>query len=204
MSNAAAIPLVRELASVKGSVKGSAKESELYARAAEGDPDAIASIYDDHHQAVRAFATRLLGDPSAAEDLVHEVFITLPKALRRWKSNGRLRTFLIGIAVNHARHHARSARRRRDALARLGKEPAPSSPDTPEAHIRREQLAAALRRGLDRLPMRQRVAFVLCEVEERTSRQAAEIVGVSEGTIRSRLHHAKNKLRASLAREGFQ
>ncbi len=178
-------------------------EHELHARAAAGEPDAIASIYDQHHVAVRAFATRLLGDAAAAEDLVHDVFVTLPKAMGRWKRTSSLRTFLIGIAVNHARHHARAARRRRSAMERLGKEPrAPGS--GPEGAFDRSELAQALRRALDKLPLRQRVAFVLCEVEERTSVQAAQIVGVSEGTIRSRLHHAKAKLRASLDREGFR
>lgn len=198
-SPAAAIPLVRELARVTPR-----EETELYDRALAGDSQAIAAIYDRHHQAVRAFATRLLGDPTAAEDLVHDVFVSLPKALKRWQQNSSLRTFLIGVAVNHARHHARSARRRRAALERLGKEPAPPPADSPEASFRQRELARALRRSLDRLPLRQRVAFVLCEVEERTSVQAAAIVGVSEGTIRSRLHHAKAKLRASLDREGFR
>ncbi len=63
---------------------------------------------------------------------------------------------------------------------------------------------AALTRALDTLPIEQRIAFVLCEVEERSSPDAAEIVGVPEGTLRTRLFHAKRKLREQLAREGFQ
>lgn len=180
------------------------RAEELYDRAADGDPDAVAVIYDEHHQAVRAFATRLLGDASAAEDMVHEVFIRLPRAMRRWRRDGALRTFLIGIAVNHARHHVRSARRRRAAVERLAQQPLMGVVETPETTMRREQLARALQRCLDKLPLPQRVAFVLCEVEERTSVEAAAIVGVSEGTIRSRLHHAKAKLRASLEREGVR
>jgi RNA polymerase sigma-70 factor (ECF subfamily) len=74
----------------------------------------------------------------------------------------------------------------------------------PETNARRKELSQALMRALDKLPLDQRVAFVLCEVEERTSRDAAEIARVPEGTLRTRLFHAKRKLREELAREGFQ
>lgn len=195
---ATTIALGRELAAAPDA------RHDLYDRAAVGDPDAVATIYDEHHQAVRAFATRLLGDASAAEDMVHDVFIRLPRAMRRWRRDGALRTFLIGIAVNHARHHVRSARRRRAAVERLAQLPILGVVESPEAALRREELARALQRSLDKLPLAQRVAFVLCEVEERTSVEAARITGVAEGTIRSRLHHAKAKLRISLAREGVR
>ena len=59
----------------------------------------------------------------------------------------------------------------------------------------------SLTRALDDLPLDQRVAFVLCEVEERTSREVAEIVGVPEATVRTRLFHAKKKLRVLLQAE---
>ncbi len=177
---------------------------ELAARVAAGEAHAIAELYDAHHHAVRAFATRLLGEPNAAEDLVHDVFVGLPKAMRRWRGTGQIRTFLIGIAVNHARHHVRAARRRRAAMDKLAKQPQWSATETPEARLRREELARALQRALDKLPLRQRVAFVLCEVEERTAGDASEIVGVSVGTIKSRLHYAKAKLRTSLEKEGIR
>ncbi len=65
---------------------------------------------------MRAFAKRLVGETAATEDLVHEVFVTLPKAIRGYRGDSSLRTFLISIAVNHARHHVRAAVRRRRAM----------------------------------------------------------------------------------------
>jgi len=163
----------------------------------------VAEAYDSHHAAVRAFARRLLGDASAAEDLVHEVFVALPGAMKRFRGQSSLRTFLVAIAVHRARHHVRAASRRRAALSRLEREPHGTVVD-PETTARRKELSQALMRALDKLPLDQRVAFVLCEVEERTSRDAAEIAQVPEGTLRTRLFHAKRKLREELAREGFQ
>jgi len=166
-------------------------------RLERGDTSAVAELYDRHHMAVRAFAKRLVGDAAAAEDLVHDVFVALPKAIRRYRGESSLRTFLIGIAVNHARHHVRSAARRRNAFERLGREPE-ANPDDPEHDARRKELARVLTRALDSLSIDQRIAFVLCEVEERTSREAADIVRVPEATVRTRLFHAKKKLRALL------
>jgi len=175
----------------------------LLARLGRGEPSAVGEVYDAHHAAVRAFAKRLVGEADAAEDLVHEVFVSLPKAMRRYRGDSSLRTFLIAIAVNHARHHVRSATRRRRALEGLAREPTPGGAD-PEHEVRRRELAAALTSALDELPLDQRVAFVLCEVEERTSREVAEIVGAPEATVRTRLFHAKKRLRDALEKEGLR
>jgi RNA polymerase sigma-70 factor (ECF subfamily) len=170
-------------------------------RLRRGDPDALGAAYDRHHVALRAFARRLVGDQSAAEDLVQEVFVTLPSAIHRLTDASALGSFLISIAINHARHHLRAAARRRSALERLGREErvGPSHPDDLAA---RGELATALVRALDRLPLEQRVAFVLLEVEERSSSDAAAIVGVPEATMRTRLFHARRRLREHLAAEG--
>jgi len=172
-------------------------------RLRRGDPTAVAEAYDVHHAAVRRFARRLLGDEHAAEDLVHEVFVTLPSAMRHFDGASSLGTYLISIAANHARHFLRGAARRRRAFARLALEPTPL-PDTPEHEVARSDLARALTRALDTLPLDQRVAFVLCEVEERTSREAAEIARVPEATVRTRLFHARRKMRDVLEREGIR
>jgi RNA polymerase sigma-70 factor (ECF subfamily) len=172
-------------------------------RVQRGEPRAIGELYDLHHQVVRAFARRLVGEPAAAEDLVHEVFVALPSAMSRYRGEGSLRTFLISMVINRARHHVRSASRRRAALQRLSLEPAAGAHD-PERIVQGSQLAALLTRALDQVPLDQRVAFVLCEVEEKSSREAAAIAGIPEATVRTRLHHAKRKLRDLLSREGVR
>src|SRR3954470_3457648 len=93
--------------------------ADLLERLRQGDSRALGEAYDQHHQSVRAFAGRLVGDSAAAEDLVHEVFVTLPRAAPSFRGDSPLRSFLIGIAIQLARHHVRGASRRRAALARL-------------------------------------------------------------------------------------
>jgi RNA polymerase sigma-70 factor (ECF subfamily) len=178
-------------------------EDRLVARLRRGDLLALGEAYDAHHMHVRAFARRLVGDDSAAEDLVQETFLALPRAVTRFRNGASLRTFLISVTVNHARHHVRSAMRRRAAMGRFAREPQLGGP-RPAHDAERAQLAAALVRALDSLPIEQRVAIVLCEVEERTSPEVALITGVPEGTVRTRVLHAKRKLVEALAKEGVQ
>jgi RNA polymerase sigma-70 factor (ECF subfamily) len=169
---------------------------------ADGDEQALAVLYRQHHEAVRAFARRLLGNASIAEDLVHDVFLVAPAALRTFRGDSELRTFLLSIAVNKAKHHLRAAARLRRTLEGLGGEPPPppkvQSPD--EASERRE-LCEQLQRALDALPIEQRVVVILCAVEERTAAEASEIVGAPENTVRTRLFHAKRKLRELMGSE---
>jgi RNA polymerase sigma-70 factor (ECF subfamily) len=181
----------------------SERGDDLVARVCDGDADALGALYDLHHGVVRAFARRLLRDEAAAEDLVHDVFVDLPKALKRFEGRSSLRTFLISIAVNHARHHGRGTARRLRALERYH-ESGPREPEPrPDELSERQRLAKILARALDTLPMEQRVVIVLCTVEERTSVEVAEILGVPEGTVRTRLFHARRKLREHLAEEGL-
>jgi RNA polymerase sigma-70 factor (ECF subfamily) len=174
-------------------------DHELVVRLRAGDRAAIETVYVAHHVAIRGFARRLVGDAAAAEDIVHETFVALPRAIRRFRGEGSLRAFLIGVAANHSRRHVRSATRRRRATERLAEreEVRPRAIDATAALITR-QMAHRLWAALDELPLDQRVVFVLCEAEQRTSVEVAAIVGAPEGTVRTRLFHAKRKLREML------
>ena len=178
------------------------EELGLIERLRAGDRDAIAQTYVAYQVPIRSFARRLVGDPTAAEDIVHDTFVALPRAMRAYRGESPLRAFLIGVAVNHARRHIRSAMRRRRATERLGERDAlqPRTVDATET-LARKRLAEKLWAALDELPLDQRVVFVLCEAEQRTSVEVAEIVGAPEGTVRTRLFHAKRKLREALEDE---
>lgn len=187
------------LIAVEGARKlddGQRREAQALERLAAGDLDALGDLYDLHQDAVRSLARRLLGDVAAVEDLVHDVFLELNEAAPRLRGTGPVRNYLLGIAANLSRHHLRSARRRRDAFDRLEVEP--HSPSTPEHDLAREQLASLLQRALDGLSHEHRVTFVLCELEERSGPEVAAILKIPEATVRTRLFHAKRKLRELL------
>jgi RNA polymerase sigma-70 factor (ECF subfamily) len=175
-------------------------DPSLVAALGAGDLAALATAFDRWHQRVRVLARRLLSDPAAAEDVVQDVFTALPRSARRFRGDAALETFLLGIAVKRVRHHRRAALRRRKALERL-RAVERRGPIDPEQDAYRRQLGARLAAALDELPLPQRVAFVLCEVEELTSAQAAVIADAPEATIRTRLFHARRRLRDLLAGE---
>jgi RNA polymerase sigma-70 factor (ECF subfamily) len=176
-------------------------QSALVQRLQDGDVAALEMLYRHHHQVVRAFARRVLGNDELAEDLVHEVFLGAPGAFRRFRGESTVRTFLVGLAVNKAKHFVRAAIRRRRTIDALEREPQPRGVAVPDREHERRELAGELQRALDRLPVDERIAVVLCEVEERTSREVAVLVGAPEATVRTRVFRAKRKLREMLGGE---
>jgi RNA polymerase sigma-70 factor (ECF subfamily) len=166
----------------------------------DGALDALAAAFDRWHGRVRVLARRLLSDPASAEDVVQEVFASLPRAMRGFRGDVDVETFVLAIAVKRSRHHQRAAARRRRAMERLAAEARFGRPD-PEQDTYRRELGFRLEAALDRLPIAQREAFVLCEVEELSSPRASEIAAVPEATIRTRLFHARRRLRELLTGE---
>ncbi len=179
-------------------------EPELLEALRVADPGALAQVYRAHHQEVRAFARRMLSCPTEAEDVVHDVFVALPRAMERFRGEASLKTLLISIAVHLCRRRFRSGVRRARATERMEvREVSPSVP-TPESEARRRRLAESLRAGLATLSVEHCEVFVLCAVEERGSPEVAEILDIPEGTVRTRLFHARRKLRRFFEERGHE
>jgi RNA polymerase sigma-70 factor (ECF subfamily) len=176
-------------------------ERALVARIASGELAALGDAYDRHHAAVRTFGRRLLADDEAAEDLVHDTFLQLPKAARGFRGEASLRTLLLSVASRRASRHVRSATRRRLVMARFEHEPT-RSPSTPEDEALAREQRRRLIRALDALSVKLRLVLILCDVEGRTSGEAAAILETNEVTVRTRLCAARKKLRAELEKEG--
>jgi len=101
------------------------------------------------------------------------------------------------LGVGSASHGAQTARM-------IENTPEQAHTHTPEDSSTDKRFLQALARALDTLPLDQRIAFVLCDVEERTAAEAAELTDAPAATIRTRLHHARKKLREALEKEGFR
>lgn len=177
---------------------GAAAQDPRIERAAAGERAALVSLYREHFHAVHSFAERLLGCSMAADDLVHEVFLNLPGALGRFAGQCALSSYLLSITVRRARQHLRGAKRRRESEARAASAGAERVFPGPDADAERRELARCLSQALDALPLSQRAAFVLCEVDERSSQEAGEILGEKPGTVRARVFQAKRRLRERL------
>ncbi|MDB4958964.1 MAG: polymerase sigma factor [Myxococcales bacterium] len=176
---------------------------DLIERLRRADPAAVVEVYRAHQVQVRKLASRVVGDPDIAEDLVHEVFLDLPRMIRNYREESTLGSFLLGCVSNRARHYVRAAARRRKTIERHANEPINPSRG-PDAALDDRRLASALTRALDALSVAHRVAFVLCEIEGRTAVEAAQILDVPEATVRTRLFHARQRLRERLSEEGWR
>jgi RNA polymerase sigma-70 factor (ECF subfamily) len=182
-------------------VSAEREEEGLIDRLTARDRGALTQVYRRYHQRVRAVARGMLGDEAAAEDVVHDTFVALPEAMSRFRGEAKLGTFLVSIAVNLCRRRRRSAARGEKAAERIRRGRVLERVPSPEQQTRRRRLAERLRRGLSTLSPELREAFTLCAVEERTSIEAAEILGVPPGTVRRRLFEARKSLREFLEEE---
>lgn len=112
--------------------------------------------------------------------------MALPESMARYRGDCSMKSWLMAIAVRHAQHHVRAAQRRRAAEGRMTREPR-DAPQMPDANLERAELARMLTEALDTLPLAQRVAFVLCEIEERSSAEVGRMLEENDATIRSRV-----------------
>lgn len=182
-------------------------DANLQRAAALGQKDAIAALYRRHGALIYRFSLRMCQDTSIAEEVTQEVFLALIRQQDRYDaSRAALSTWLCGIARRQVwKHLERQQRHLAVELFDLNEEgedlAAESNTDDPSEMLTRKEVVEAVRRGLDELPAQLKEVIVLCELEEMTYDEAALIVAVPVGTIRSRLHRAKARLRMLLSRE---
>jgi RNA polymerase sigma-70 factor (ECF subfamily) len=175
---------------------------DLVSVVAGRDAVALSRVYDEHQAALCSFCHRLLGEREAAEDLVHDVFVHLPELIHKLEAGRSLRAFLLAIAANRAKHYLRGAARRRRLAERFACEPNAAAAQ-PDQAAEQSWVASRIALALDRLPHDQRVTFVLAELEGQDAAAIASILGIPEATARTRLFHARRKLRAILSEWGL-
>jgi RNA polymerase sigma-70 factor, ECF subfamily len=185
------------------SIADQERDDLLLRRAARGDEEAFTLLYRRHQAALYRFALRMTGNTWAAEEIVQDVFMTLMRDPKKYDATrGMLGGFLYGVARNRVMKHLERLPREVSLEERKGDGAGAdivlldaSTPATlAEKRERREQVRSAV---LD-LPPEFREAVVLCELEERSYEEAAQLAGCPVGTIRSRLHRGRALLMARL------
>jgi RNA polymerase sigma-70 factor, ECF subfamily len=152
----------------------------------------IREAYQDHRDAVYRFALRLTGSAAAAEDILHDCFLSLLRNTDRcdisWVA---LRPFLLAVARNLARKYWRKEHR----WDGVDEEAFIAEPIDPTAG----ETAELVEKAVQSLPELQREALVLFEFEDLSLEQIARIVNAETGTVKARLHRARENLRRMLA-----
>jgi len=182
-------------------------DEQMVAAVRQGDAAAFAGLMERYGDAVRRHLASVVRDGAAADDLTQEVFLRVWTRAEQWEGRGSFRAWLFRIATHLALNHLRAVRRRReDSLV-----PGPSdayaegegtlpdrlidalAPD-PAAILEAREQAGRLRRLMEQLPLEKREVFRLVHEEELEIRQVADALGIPEGTVKSRLHHARRRL----------
>jgi RNA polymerase sigma-70 factor, ECF subfamily len=174
-----------------------ATDEALARRAAAGERDAFEELVRRHRSRVYTLALRICRNPDDAEDALQETFIAAYRALPRFDRRARVSTWLYRIATNKC--YDALARRRPAADASA----LPESAD-PHDPFARSERGRQLTRALDALPPQFREAALLCDVCGLTPAEAGEVIGVPEGTMKSRSFRARALLAVALRADGAE
>jgi RNA polymerase sigma-70 factor, ECF subfamily len=164
----------------------------LLARAAEGEPAALAELFAQHAADVHRIAYRLTRSAADADDVLQDVFVGLPEALRGFRGRGSFAGWLARVAVRTALMRMRAHARRREVPLDGAHEPS-------AGHAGQDVVdRAALENALATLPDALRTVFVLREMEGYTHAEIGTLLGIRPGTSEVRLFRAKHMLRTLL------
>ena len=172
-------------------------DEQLMTRAAAGSDAAFEELYRRYARRLKGFFfLQLGGDEELAADATHDVFLRAYEARSRYKEGRKVDTWLFTIAYNLCRNHYRSNAYEAQLLATLDAEPV--TDQQIEVKLDTATLDQALEQVLAELPPTLHQIFSLHYQEELTIPQIAEIVGIPEGTVKSRLHKTMNIIRKKL------
>ncbi len=185
----------------------------LMMRFQAGDRAAFASLVTKHKKALYNFVLRMVRAPSAAEDLVQDVFVKVVQSAGDFKHESRFSTWAYTIARNISIDHLRKMSLRRhpsldQSSTRGDAQDGPTLLDrTADAHPRASaertaigaQIGQRIARCVEEMPQEQREVFLLREVGNLPFKEIAGITGVPENTVKSRMRYALERLQASLS-----
>jgi RNA polymerase sigma-70 factor (ECF subfamily) len=181
------------------------RDVHLVKRCRRGEEDALQELFNLYKERVFGILYGIVRDREESKDLLQEVFIKVFRSIGRFRQKSDLGTWIHRIAVNAALDHLRRQRpvqlsmedvKDRD-MARSA-ETLPQPPD-PDLALRRAELGREISQAMRTLSADQRATILLREVEGLSYGEIAETMKCSKGTVMSRLHYARSRLRGALA-----
>jgi RNA polymerase sigma factor (sigma-70 family) len=170
------------------------RDGILLLRCQQGDSDAFADLVQAWQGRLWRHAHRLTGDRDAAADVVQEAWMAVLKGLSRLEDTDAFPKWVFQIVTHKCRDWIRKQQRRR-AMTKRMEESAERRPDPQRSAGGR---ADGLLVALEALPLEQRALITLYYEEGFTTGELADILGIPQGTVKSRLHHARNKIRSHM------
>lgn len=185
------------------------QEADILERLRSGEEDAFEALVRTHSGRMLSVCRRILRNEEEAKDAVQEAFVSAFRGIAKFEGTSQLRTWLHRIAVNASLMRLRSRKRRPeesiddllpgfmdDGHAKV--EPRDWSPSALQS-LETNETREFVRDCIDRLPEINRVVLLLRDIEELDTAEAAEVLGVTAGVVKVRLHRARHALRKLLS-----
>lgn len=183
-------------------------DTRLMIRVRDEEPNAFEELVEKYQHRLVAVLHHLVGNAEEAEDLAQEVFLRIYRARKKYRARAKFSTWLFTIANNLALNSLRSRRRKASVplpssdSGPLGPRPAEQlvqdRAHQPSHRIQQDELAAIIRRALEDLNERQRVAVLLNKFEEMSYAEIADVMGLTTKAVKSLLSRARTNLREAL------
>lgn len=177
-------------------------ERELLAAAQAGEPQAVDELLGRHEKQVYRYSLRMCGNEDAARDILQDTLIAAFKGLHDFRGDAALSTWLYQIARSFclkSRRRGAGEPQRHVALDAPEVQAVKSPGDAPDDRAEARQVGAILQAAILALPVASREVIVLRDVEGLSAEEAAKVIGLPVGALKSRLHRARTQLRELLA-----
>jgi RNA polymerase sigma-70 factor, ECF subfamily len=203
---ATTVPVSTSLPSALAGAEGTS-DAEVMLRVKAGDQPAFNYLVQKYRRPLVSFMYRMARNAAVAEDLAQEVFLRVYRSRESYEASAKFTTWLYRIATNLAVNHARDTRHERpevmvsldesDEATGMTMDLADGEMTAEQAMVRRERLMG-IRRKIEALPQRQRLAVVMHKYQQMDYRQIAEVLELSESATKSLLFRAYETLREQL------
>lgn len=190
-------------------------DAELVQAAQKGNADAFEKLVRRYQHRVYNLAYRSLHDREAAEEVAQEVFVSIFRSIKRFRGGARFTSWMYRIVINHCRSRLRHKKRHPDENSPLGVDTpveaddgssrtpqyADERPDSdPERAVGAREELEVVQQALDSLDEDHRTVLLLRDIEDLNYAEIADILGLPEGTVKSRIHRARNQLKERLSK----
>lgn len=190
-----------EVSSQPEAEEGEPSERVLISRLRRKDPTAFELLVKQHQDRVYDFCMRMLADREEAFDVTQEIFVSIHQHLEQFRHDAKLSTWIFRISRNHClnriKYLKRRGRGRSDEYGETSEQAINESvgaPVMPDESLEQSRTRALVHRAIARLDEDQRVLVVLRDIEGLAYDEIVEITELPEGTVKSRLHRAREKL----------
>src|SRR5579862_3467460 len=183
-------------------------QAELVRRACEGDREAFYCLVRPCERAVYVAAISILNNPADAEEVAQEAVLKAFSNLARFRGEAKFSTWLIQITMNEARMRLRKDRRhlyesidepKSDEEGEYFPKDFADWREIPSETLQRKELGQALKAAIAALPLKFREVLILRDIQNRSTEETAQILGITEGNVKTRLLRARLQVRDALA-----